>query len=62
MIGLLVSQKVVGAVVRHVIGAAGVYLAAQGVEVTPGAVDQIAGGAVALASVVWSIMEKAGRA
>lgn len=40
--------------VRHLLGLLGAWLAAKGVEVDPTGLDVIAGGAMAVASLLWS--------
>lgn len=64
MLKMFITAKMVGAVTRHIITAGGAYLAAQGLidPVADGAaLEAITGGAVALAGLALSMVEKAGR-
>lgn len=57
MLGAIVTRKLAGIAARHVLTAAGAYLVAEGYA-DQSAVDAMAGGGVALAGVVWSVLEK----
>jgi len=57
MIQSFITAKVAGAVARHFLTVAGGYLVAKGYA-DEGTVAEITGGGVALAGVVWSVLEK----
>jgi membrane protein DedA with SNARE-associated domain len=64
MFKMFITAKIVGSITRHVLTAAGGYLAAQGLvdPVADGAtLEAITGGAVALAGLAMSMIEKYGR-
>jgi hypothetical protein len=64
MLKLLFTPKIVGSLVRHAVTAVGGFMVASGL-VDPvadaAALEAIAGGAVALAGLGWSMLEKARR-
>lgn len=49
------NKEIIAKVIRHILGFAGGYLVAKGIEVDAESLDAIAGGAAALASIGWSL-------
>ncbi|KEP71767.1 hypothetical protein DL1_00430 [Thioclava dalianensis] len=58
MFKALFTRPVVAGVVRHIVGAAGVYLVAHGVDADQTTLDAISGGLVAMAMLGWSVLDK----
>lgn len=64
MLKTFITAKILGSITRHLLTAGGAYLATQGLidPVADGAaLEAITGGAVALAGLALSMVEKAGR-
>ncbi len=51
------NKELIAKLLRHLLGFAGGYLAAKGIEITGTDMDAIAGGLAAIAAVAWSIKD-----
>lgn len=58
MFKALFTKQVVAGIVRHVVGAAGVYLASHGLQADQTSLDTISGGLVAMTMLGWSVIDK----
>lgn len=49
------NKEILAKIIRHVLGFAGGYLVAKGIDVDAASLDAIAGGLAAAASIGWSL-------
>ena len=49
------NKEIIAKVIRHLLGFAGGYLAAKGIEITGTDMDAIAGGLAAIVAIAWSL-------
>ena len=52
------NKQIISSIVRHLLGFAGGYLAAKGIELDAASVEAIAGGVAAFVALGWSVWEK----
>ncbi len=52
------NKQIIASVVRHLLGFAGGYLAAKGIELDSASVEAISGGVAAFVALAWSVYEK----